>query len=360
MDGSRLNVALSGTGDVLTTGSVIEAEKWQHVAFTFDDDTDVLKIYVNGILEAEGTFTSPRTNTTPVTIGANSVSSEQWKGDIDEVRIWSVACTQKELASNLGMCLSGNEGGLEAYYNFEKYNALSTEDASNNSYTGNFVGTPSWVPGVVDCDCSSATKEVSKTLCAVSDYVFADGFMVSNINDVAFHTSALIGKAAGGCDSVITETVNVVVVDASVTQSGDDLTANAAGLSYQWLDCKDDSPIDGHTDQTQFNYHVGNGSYAVEVTSGVCKDTSDCYEVLITSLEEDVTTLELYPNPISDRLYINVSQAVNYTITDLTGNIVTQGVYSVNGIDLSSSASGIYFLKVDAGVSEAVFKVIKD
>ena len=47
--------------------------------------------------------------------------------------------------------------------------------------------------------------------------------------------------------------------------------------NYQWLDCNDGYlPIEGET--FQYFYPLSSGSYALEISSGTCKDTSACYE----------------------------------------------------------------------------------
>jgi Secretion system C-terminal sorting domain len=47
--------------------------------------------------------------------------------------------------------------------------------------------------------------------------------------------------------------------------------------SYQWLNCNNGYlPVEGETNQNF--YPTSTGSYALEITSGTCKDTSTCYE----------------------------------------------------------------------------------
>lgn len=80
-----------------------------------------------------------------------------------------------------------------------------------------------------------------------------------------------------------------------------------------------------------------------------------------TGIAEQSRILKIYPNPVSDLLYINAES--------LPG-IHTAEIYSVSGqllistdnenvIDVSGLARGIYFVKLKAGGAETVFKINK-
>lgn len=71
----------------------------------------------------------------------------------------------------------------------------------------------------------------------------------------------------------------------SVTQNGPLLTADTVGSSYQWLDCDNNYVIiNGETNQSYTPAITGN--YAVEVTLNGCVDTSACFLVDYTGIEE--------------------------------------------------------------------------
>lgn len=71
---------------------------------------------------------------------------------------------------------------------------------------------------------------------------------------------------------------------ATVTQVGTLLTADLSGATYQWIDCGTSTPIVGATSQS-FTPAV-TGNYAVEVTDGNCSETSSCYLVDYTGINE--------------------------------------------------------------------------
>jgi hypothetical protein len=158
----------------------------------------------------------------------------------------------------------------------------------------------------------------------------------------------------------LTLTINSLPIN-TITQSGNTLTADesTAGTTYQWLDCDNgNNPISGATNQT-FTA-TANGQYAVEVTQNNCSDTSACVTISSVGLDEfyDEIKLVVYPNPSGGEYIITTKEGnSSYTITDITGKIVKQGVLSTinTQVDISQEAAGIYFLKVN----ERTVKLVK-
>lgn len=134
-----------------------------------------------------------------------------------------------------------------------------------------------------------------------------------------------------GCDSFMTVDLTIITIDANVTQEETLLTADMAGVTYQWIDCDNgNQPIDGETLQ-QFAA-VTTGNYAVIVTSGDCVDTSACYNVIIVGTKDvlTLTDLKLYPNPASDQFVIEPGRVLGngvITVSDLQGREVYSTPY---------------------------------
>ncbi|MFI5203518.1 MAG: hypothetical protein ACHQF2_03390 [Flavobacteriales bacterium] len=95
---------------------------------------------------------------------------------------------------------------------------------------------------------------------------------------------------------------------ASVSQTGDTLTASTVGASYQWIDCNNGfAAIPGEINQSFMP--AMNGDYAVIVTLG-CADTSSCYQVTgigFTEYEKNLYNF-IYPNPNTGRFTIQCLQ----------------------------------------------------
>jgi hypothetical protein len=77
------------------------------------------------------------------------------------------------------------------------------------------------------------------------------------------------------------------------------------------------------------------------------------------------TTISVYPNPVNDKLYLQSQifknpNKVSYQIMDIFGNTILEGNYSLSDyIDVSSLASGVYFIKAISGTEVATNKFIK-
>jgi hypothetical protein len=131
--------------------------------------------------------------------------------------------------------------------------------------------------------CLTHAESESIEVCFGDTYTFPDGSQQANITSQFIHTSYFQNMFA--CDSLIETTVNVTQIDNSITQTGVMLEANQGGATYQWLDCDDNNAIlNGETNQSYTPAITGN--YAVEMTINGCADTSDCFLVDYTGIEE--------------------------------------------------------------------------
>lgn len=169
-----------------------------------------------------------------------------------------------------------------------------------------------------------------------------------------------------GCDSTVTNIIQYLQPDVTVTQSTDGvtLTANASGVSYQWLDCDNgNTAISGATNQS-FTATT-NGNYAVQITQSGCSDISDCIEVNSVGITEvSQFGFNVYPNPSKDvfNFTFNGQNELMIQLTDLNGKILWSET-SENGagsINVSHYAVGTYLLKVSNGTSEEVIRVVKN
>ncbi len=125
------------------------------------------------------------------------------------------------------------------------------------------------------------TTSTSATICSFETYDFHGQILDSS--DVGLNTVVL--PTVDGCDSTVNLTLNVINADNGVTLTSNTLTANQAGLSYQWLDCDNNfAIINGEVNQSYTPTVTGN--YAVEVSNGSCVDTSACMNVNVIGLEE--------------------------------------------------------------------------
>jgi hypothetical protein len=80
----------------------VDIGKWYHLTGVYDAGEKKIRLYVNGVLNQEITRTaSPWKPDGPVVIGRgwwNGGNSDQWNGDIADVRLWNRAITADDLA----------------------------------------------------------------------------------------------------------------------------------------------------------------------------------------------------------------------------------------------------------------------
>jgi hypothetical protein len=168
-----------------------------------------------------------------------------------------------------------------------------------------------------------------------------------------------------GCDSLITINLTIDTINLNVTQSGNTLTAMAAGAVYQWIDCSNsNSPLSGETAQS-FTA-TANGSYAVIITQNTCMDTSACYSINTTGIGNAFSNrVKLYPQPTNGSFTVDlglVYKSVFLSVMDSKGSIV----YSQNAADARlltvdmNVPHGLYTVQVIAGTERAALRVIKE
>jgi Concanavalin A-like lectin/glucanases superfamily len=106
-DNGRPSGHVFTTGDVALRGpSVLAANTWSHLAFTWDGANT--RMYVNGTQVASAALTGNAvTSTGALRIGGNSVWNEWFSGQIDDVRIYNRALTATEIATDRDTPIGG-------------------------------------------------------------------------------------------------------------------------------------------------------------------------------------------------------------------------------------------------------------
>ncbi|MGS2762582.1 LamG-like jellyroll fold domain-containing protein [Sinomicrobium sp. M5D2P9] len=115
--------------------------QWHHMAITYNPENTTAELYYDGILW-DTWNTGGELNTIPgnIRLGArNNGGDKFYKGEMDEIRIWSTVRTASQIRENMHHPLSGVEEGLEYYINFDHMGPETYEVRSRGglSYTGN-------------------------------------------------------------------------------------------------------------------------------------------------------------------------------------------------------------------------------
>jgi hypothetical protein len=162
-----------------------------------------------------------------------------------------------------------------------------------------------------------------------------------------------------GCDSIITIDLEVIDLDTTLTTDGPQLTANATGVDYQWLDCDNgELPIDGADQQSYTPTTAGN--YAVLLSAGGCSEQSACVFVGSTAVPAIVGTgIALRQDQGEGLLFVDDRHLHGQpcTIMDMTGRTVHQGLCTDGRLDLGALPKGQYLLRFERPAAAARFLV---
>lgn len=152
------------------------------------------------------------------------------------------------------------------------------------------------------------------------------------------------------------QSFTITGLDVSVVQGTQTLSANASGVSYQWIDCASNTDIAGETNQSFAPSTTGN--FAVVISNGTCSDTSDCINMQIDGIEDLIDLgMSISPNPSTGKFNVTFDQFVSGTIYVYDGHgrlVESMEIKETNlTIDLTTYQSGMYIMKVatENGVS---------
>ena len=268
-------IARNGSGNGIHTWNAnqtfaVSDGQWHHLFAKVSQNN--LEIWVDGVLKATATQTATNpilTNTNNLNFGyyyqgtiSGSTGPGYFDGAIDEIRLYN-----RDLAVN----------EIQALIN------------SRNIY-------------------------VNSSVIACSEYTSPSG------NDTwrnsGIHTDT-VSSSCGG-DSIFNINLTVNGPNVAVTRLGDSLLAvSNSSYTYQWINCTNgETPISGEISSSFVP--VRSGSYAVEITSNGCVDTSSC-----TSVYVDDNTLP-YTNAIFMDGVNNYLEIPNHTNLHSTTNLTLE------------------------------------
>jgi hypothetical protein len=198
------------------------------------------------------------------------------------------------------------------------------------------------------------------TQVACDSLTWIDGITYTMSNSIATHTLTNLA----GCDSVVTLDLTITDIDVSTTEANLIISANnTTALSYQWINCNDNSLMVG---ETNTNFTVSqDGEYAVVITEGSCSDTSDCVMVTGVGIEEkSELNVNIYPNPNKGEFTIqtlNGTGLVNIYAVD--GKIIVKDLKITESnqfVNLKGIEGGVYYVKVMGISSQKTIRLVVD
>jgi len=287
-------------------------------------------------------------------------------------------------------CMGNPEAFYITTYPTPNINAgADTSICSGSSIALNGAGgnTYSWSSGVIDGVAFTPTQTQYYQLdgtnvngCENSDSILVSILQPSTsslniqacdlyiLNGQTYNQSGVYNQTipnAAGCDSTINLNLSLDFSPATpniYVQNEVNLSTDFAnGLTYQWINCSDQSPIIG---QFAITYNpTSNGVYAVVVTNGCGSDTSICTSITTIGLDEHLfSQILLYPNPNNGLFTLEIPQAhIGQTIQifDMAGRLIQENTTQEMNqlIELYNVATGSYWLRIG---SETPMKLVKN
>lgn len=142
IEGNRLQIKTQGTQ--MNSKQLFNANQWYHLAFVCTGTK--LYLYVNGALDNSMDLPGKSTN---LSNRFNFGNTDYLKADVkvSELRFWTVARTQAQIANNMYAC-DAKSTGLEAYWKLNEGQGDTFNDATGHGNTGKCVAVPTWEQNV--------------------------------------------------------------------------------------------------------------------------------------------------------------------------------------------------------------------
>lgn len=144
INAGKLKAGFGGNIEVITDPGNFPLNTWTHVAVTFDDPTNTMRLYRDGTLVATNSSLSASYSGENMYIGSWQGTMSFFEGRIDEVRIWNVARTAAQIQNSRNMeILPAAEANLVSYYTFNQGITNGTNAGINTviDQKGSFNGT---------------------------------------------------------------------------------------------------------------------------------------------------------------------------------------------------------------------------
>ena len=132
--------------EITSTTNISDGE-WHHVLAIYEFGGD-MELFIDGVSEAtQSSIVEVTVTDSPLRIG-KSVDSywNEFKGEIDQIRIWKRKITNEELSCLTSQDIPADTIGLMGFWNFNDAYQDTVRDYTLNSFDGTLTGQPEWLP----------------------------------------------------------------------------------------------------------------------------------------------------------------------------------------------------------------------
>jgi hypothetical protein len=296
---------------------------FRHIAvvISMDGVQKAMQLYVDGSPFGSNTAKAPASstivNSTTLFFGAkpNGTPVNFFKGEIDEIHVWSKALTQGEVQTDMVTPITGATPNVVAAWNFEGTSGSNVPDVTGNGHDGTLFGAP-----------------------------------VLPLNFLSFNTSTKSNLIHFAWSTA--QERNVSHFEAEYSKNGKDFT-KAGTVTAQG----------GGNYTFDFSYGAAAGTVYTRVKA-VDNDGTASYSDVETVQLANTAVFTVSPNPVADVLTVDnaiENGAATLTIANAQGTVVksirfTSSSVRVNVADL---AAGVYVATLQAAGKTQVQKFIK-
>ena len=168
-----------------------------------------------------------------------------------------------------------------------------------------------------------------------------------------FYTASIGGEYrlkvtnAKGCTSLSSNVITItqlVLPQPTIKQSNDSLISSASSGNKWYFNTVEMSQIGSKIPFNQL------GSYQVKVFDRGCESPiSAIFQPVLLANEEIVSSIQLYPNPTTDKVYLKSARLFTYKLMDVSGRLVGKSIVKqdTHTIDFSGFLSGNYFIVME-------------
>ncbi len=184
-----------------------------------------------------------------------------------------------------------------------------------------------------------------RTYCTNGDYSDWDTISFRTLPLCAFPGGLAVGNITANSAEVTWNAVSLaehyeIAVDQAATKEPGSAPDQPAGTSYNTGAVLDE----GVLYYVHFRTYCGNNNYSGWDT--VSFRTLREAENLVGSYQDAAASVKVFPNPVSDRLYVTASLPLTASVFGMDGKLLRTVTEVNGGIDVSGLAPGVYILKL--------------
>ena len=321
----------NGSYNYYTIATYIPAGSWNHVAISWDMESDSLWTYYNGNLVQRASQVYWSKLAGKINLGRGQSSSYVLNGKMDEVRIWKTTRSANQITHFHSRSVSPDSPGLMAYWDFNEDTGTEIIDKGPNGYHG-MLTAANHVPSSIVFENSAVMTPLSGSI-APGDSVLLTGYI---------HAQGLTSGNHESSFSIQTNSFSVPFLSYPVQFN----LIGSAGITISPAALSADSLMTG-LPQTDTLLVSNPGCDTLFVTQIITHDTSfqsSVNNLVIPPFKQDTIYIVFQPNHtgfISDTMSL-ISNAGTVTVPlSVTGLPAPAFVVTPDTLFLTSTACGI-------------------